>query len=371
LKISPIILFIIAGTFLAAFVVATVGGEHSYGGWLLMGFFAFLAMGFRKYELLRGYSYTIMIFAAVSLAMYYPQYFVSVGEFKTSKVITPLLQIIMFGMGTSLSLRDFAAIARMPKGVVAGIVCQYTIMPLLALMLTKVFSFPPEIAAGVILIGSCPSGLASNVMTFIAKGNLALSVTITAVTTILAPFVTPALMKFLGGQYVDVNFLAMLWDITKIIIIPIAGGLLFNYFLHGKMKWLDQMMPLLSMGGIAMVIVVVTANGRDNLMVVGPLLICAVLIHNTGGYLLGYWTARGLLRMSEMDSRTVAIEVGLQNAGLASGLSVSMGKMATVGLAAAVFGPTMNITGSTLALWWRSRPIQPSPSEKLAESTGT
>jgi BASS family bile acid:Na+ symporter len=116
------------------------------------------------------------------------------------------------------------------------------------------------------------------------------------------------------------------------------------------------------------VIIVVTANGRDNLLIVGPLLICAVLMHNAGGYLLGYWSARAL-RMSETDARTVAIEVGLQNAGLASGLAVSMGKMATVGLAAAIFGPTMNITGSTLALWWRSRPIEPSPSEKLAEST--
>jgi len=167
-------------------------------------------------------------------------------------------------------------------------------------------------------------------------------------------------MQWLGGQYVPVDFWAMLWDIVKITIIPICAGLLFNHFLYGKFKVLDSIMPMLSMGGIALIIVVITANGRNNLLVVGPLLILAVLLHNLSGYFLGYWTSRGILRMSEFDSRTIAIEVGLQNAGLASGLALAMGKMSTVGLAAAVFGPTMNITGSTLALWWRSHPIEPS-----------
>lgn len=342
--------------FLIAFALATLGGVHNYGGWLLMGFFASLALAFRKYELLRGYSYTITIFAAVSLAMYYPHYFITVGDYKTSGILTPLMQIIMFGMGTSLSVADFSGVARMPRGVVVGILAQFTIMPLIALLITKVFSFPDEVAAGIILVGSCPSGLASNVMTYIAKGNLALSVTLTAVTTLIAPFATPALMKLIGGQYVDVDLLKMLLDIVKIIIVPIGAGLVFNYFLHGKFKALDRIMPLFSMGAIAMVIVVVTANGRDNLLVVGPLLICAVLLHNACGYLLGYNAARRLMRMTESDSRTIAIEVGLQNAGLASALSLSMGKMATVGLAAAIFGPVMNITGSTLALWWRSHP---------------
>lgn len=340
-----------------------MGGEHTYGGWLLMGFFLFLALGFRGYELLKGYSYTITIFAAASLAMYYPHYFISVGDFKLSRLITPLLQIIMFGMGTSLSWKDFAAVVRMPKGVIAGVLCHYIIMPAVAFIITRIFSFPDEIAAGIILVGSCPNGLASNVMTYLAKANLALSVTLTAISTFIAPFVTPMFMQVLGGQYVPVDFWAMLWDIVKITIIPISAGLVFNHFLHGKFKVLDNIMPLLSMGGIALIIVVITASGRANLLIVGPLLIVAVLLHNLSGYILGYWTARGLLRMSEVDSRTIAIEVGLQNAGLASGLANAMGKMSTVGLAAAVFGPTMNITGSTLALWWRSRPIEPSPSE--------
>lgn len=354
---SARILFVLSGLLLIAFVVLMALRLHEFAGWLLMGFFIALALAFRSYEILKGYSYTIAILAAASLAMFYPAYFISVGDFKFSSLITPLLQIIMFGMGTSLSWRDFAAVVRMPKGVVAGVLCHYIIMPLVAFIITMIFPFPAEISAGIILVGSCPNGLASNVMTYLAKANLALSVTLTAISTFLAPFVTPMFMQLLGGQYVEVDTLKMLMDIVYITIIPIVAGLLFNHFLHGKFKVLDDIMPLLSMGGIALIIVVITANGRDNLLLVGPLLIVAVLCHNLSGYFLGYWSSRWLLRMPEVDCRTIAIEVGLQNAGLASGLANSMGKMATVGLAAAVFGPVMNITGSTLALWWRSRPV--------------
>lgn len=361
-------LFAVAFVFLIAFAFASSRGQHEYGGWLLMGFFASLALAFRQFELLKGYSYTITIFAAVSLAMYYPHYFISVGDFKLSGLIRPLLQIIMFGMGTSLSWRDFAAVAKMPKGVIAGVLCHYIIMPMVAFIITKIFSFPDEIAAGIILVGSCPNGLASNVMTYLARANLALSVTLTAVSTFIAPFVTPMFMQVLGGQYIEVNFLSMLLDIVYITIVPILAGLLFNHFLYGKFKILDRIMPLLSMGGIALIIVVITASGRDNLLIIGPLLVVAVLMHNLSGYFLGYWTARGILKMSEFDSRTIAIEVGLQNAGLASGLASAMGKITTVGLAAAVFGPTMNITGSTLALWWRSKPIKEEAAQPALDS---
>jgi BASS family bile acid:Na+ symporter len=287
--------------------------------------------------------------------MYYPQYFLQVGDVKLAKLIMPLMQILMFGMGTALSFKDFEGVLKMPKGVLLGILCQFSIMPLVGWMLTKVFLFPPEISAGVILIGSCPSGLASNVMSYLAKANLALSVTLTAVTTLLAPLMTPLLMKMLAGQYVSVDFWPMVWDITKIIIIPIGVGLIFNHFVKGKFKALDNIMPLISMVSITLIIVLITAAGRDNLLVVGPLLILAALIHNVSGYILGYWSAR-LLRMKEQDCRTIALEVGLQNGGLASSLALSMGKVGTVGLASAVFSPIMNITGSSLALWWRSDP---------------
>lgn len=302
----------------------------------------------------KTYYFTLMIFAAVAVAMVYPGYFRSIGTFQLPKLIVPLLQIIMFGMGTTLSLADFSRVLQMPRGVIVGVVAQYSIMPLTGWALTKMFAFPPEVAAGVILIGSCPSGLASNVMSYLAKANVALSVTLTAVATLLAPVMTPLYMRLLAGEYIEIEFMKMLFDIVKIIIVPVAGGLAFNHFLHGKFRWLDSLMPLLSMGGITLVIVVVTAAGRDDLLVVGPLLIVVCLLHNCAGYFFGFWASKAL-RMPERDCRTVALEVGLQNGGLGSGLALAMGKLATVGLAPAIFGPVMNITGSTLALWWRGR----------------
>lgn len=351
---TPKILFSIAALFLTGYIATTLSDNHTYAGWLLMIFFLLVALGFRSYEILKGYSFTVMIFAAVSVSMYYPQYFISVGDFKLSKLIVPLMQIIMFGMGTGLSLKDFSRVVRMPKGVIAGVGCHYLIMPLVAFAITKIFTFPDEIAAGIILIGSCPNGLASNVMTYLARANLALSVTLTAVSTILAPFVTPFFMQLLAGQYIEINFWTMVLDITEIVIIPISAGLVFNHFLHGKFKILDEIMPIISMVGIVLIIVVITSIGRNELLVVGPMLLIAVIMHNMSGYFFGYWSGR-LLRMSERDCRTIAIEVGLQNAGLGSSLALSMGKL--VGLPAAIFAPVMNITGSSLALWFRSRPI--------------
>ena len=347
------VLLVLAILSLTGYGISTAQQSHQHAGWMLMAFFVFVALVFRQFEWLKGYAFTITIFAAVSLAMYYPQYFVYVGDFKLSKLIVPLMQILMFGMGTALSVQDFARVLKMPKGVVVGIACQYSIMPFVGWALTKVFSFPPEIAAGVILIGSCPSGLASNVMSYLAKANLALSVTLTAIVTLMAPLMTPLFMKLLAGQYVSIDFWSMVWDITKIIILPIGAGLIFNYFLSGRFKVLDSIMPVISMLSIALIITIITAAGRNDLLIVGPLLILAALLHNLSGYFLGYWSAR-LVRMPEQDCRTVALEVGLQNGGLASSLALSMGKLATVGLASAVFAPIMNITGSSLALWWRS-----------------
>jgi len=258
-------------------------------------------------------------------------------------------------MGTELSLKDFANVIRMPKGIIVGVVCHYVIMPLVGFALASLFHFPPEIAAGIILVGCCPSGLASNVMCYLARANLALSVSVTTISTLLAPFLTPLLMSLLGGSFVAINFRSMVWDITKIVIIPVAAGLAFHYLIHGKFKWLDKAMPLVSMAGIALILVVITAAGRDNLLKVGALLLVATILHNVLGYFLGYWSAR-LLRFHERDCRTIALEVGMQNAGLASGLALEMGKLATAGLAPAIFGPVMNISGSSLASWWHNHP---------------
>ena len=353
-KTSSKIALIFTVIFLLGFLITTFQGLHEYAGWLLVLFFAYLALFFRGFELLKGYVFTIMIFAAVAAAMYFPQYFIQVGDFKLSGLIIPLMQIIMFGMGTTLSVKDFSAVLKMPKGVIIGLVAQFSIMPVIGWTLTKIFSFPPEIAAGIILIGSCPSGLASNVMSYLARANVALSVTLTATATLVAPLMTPLLMQVLAGEYVAIDFWKMVIDITKIIIVPVGLGLIFNHFLHGKFKVLDEIMPVISMVGIGLIIVVITSAGRNDLLVVGPLLILACLIHNLLGYTLGFWGARAL-GMPERDCRTIALEVGLQNAGLGSGLALAMGKLSTVGLAPAIFSPIMNSTGSTLALWWRAR----------------
>jgi bile acid:Na+ symporter, BASS family len=359
-------LLVLAGICILAYIYTVVTHQPSVSGWLLMLFFVLLAIVFRRYPALKGFSFTVMIFAAVSLAMYYPQYFVQVGSFKLSRLIIPLLQVIMFGMGSELSLFELGTVLKKPKGILAGVVCHYTIMPLVGFSLATLFNFPKEIAAGIILVGCCPSGLASNVMAYLARANLALSVAVTTVSTLLAPIFTPLLMHLLAGRLVAVHFLDMAWDTTRVVILPIVAGLLFHYLARGKVKWLDKIMPLVSMVGIALIIVVITAAGHDSLMKVGLLLVLAVLIHNVVGYTLGYWSGR-LLKFTEKDCRTISLEVGMQNGGLASGLALLMGGLATIGLAPAIFGPLMNVTGSSLATWWHNRV----PQEDLAATVLT
>lgn len=351
------LLFLCALVVLVIYVIITLYGRHDLAGWALVSFFVLVAIGLRAYPLLKGYSYPMVIFASVCLAMYYPQHFIRVGDFELKKLITPLLQIIMFGMGTTLSLWDFGRVIKMPKGVFVGVVCQFSIMPFVGWGIANAFNFPPEIAAGIILIGSCPSGLASNVMSYLAKANLALSITLTAVATILAPIMTPFFMKVLGGEFIDISYWKMFLDIVKVVILPIGVGLIFHHLLQSRFKILDTIMPIVSMAGIAIILVVIIAMGRDDLLAVGFSLVVAVFIHNSMGYFLGYWASR-LLKMPEQDCRTVALEVGMQNGGLATSLATdTLMKPATIGLAPAIFGSLMNITGSTLALWWRSKPI--------------
>lgn len=349
------ILLAVAAVCLAAALFLTYSGKTEIAGVLYVAFFLALSIGIRAFPTLKGLSYTVIILAAVTTAMFYPAPFVEINGFRLATLITPLLQLIMFGMGTSMSFHDFAGVVKMPKGVLIGVTSHFVIMPGIGFTLANLSGFPPEIAAGIILIGCSPNGMASNVISYLAKANLALSITITAISTMLAPFVTPFLMKLLAGEFVEVHALDMMWDIIKIVIIPILAGLIFNKFLSGKVNWLDKAMPLVSMTSIALIIVVITAAGRESLLSIGPKLVLLVLIHNLSGYTLGYWSGR-LFKMSERDCRTIAIEVGMQNGGLASGIAKSMGKIATVGLAPAIFGPLMNITGSILASYWHRKP---------------
>lgn len=346
-------LFISLGAFVSALFFYFSDNTNWLGVSIIFCLVA-LATGLRGHQFLKGFSFTVLIFASVTAALFFPSYFSKVGDFDLKSLIVPLLQVIMFGMGTAMSLKDFKGVIQMPKAVGVGLLCQFTIMPIVGWGIATAFGFPPEIAAGIILVGASPSGLASNVMTYLAKANLALSVTLTACATLLAPIVTPFLMRTFAGEFIPIDFLGMMWSITKIVIFPVALGLLFNHFFHGRAKWLDRVMPLISMAGIAFIITIITAAGRDSLLSIGLALVFAAILHNAMGYFLGYWSGR-IFGMQEKDCRTIALEVGMQNAGLASGIALEMGKVATVGLAPAVFGPWMNITGSSLATWWRER----------------
>lgn len=344
-------------------VIGIVFGLTGYitdAGPFFILFFIALTIGFIGYPSLKGYWYSLIIFAGVTAALYYPSYFINIKGFKTTILIVPLLQLIMFGMGTSMSINDFVGVLKAPKGVGIGVLCQITIMPALGFILASLSNFPPEIAAGLILIGSSPSGLSSNVMSYLAKANLALSITITTISTLLAPVITPSLMKILAGSFVEIDVLAMMWGIVKMVILPVAAGLIFNEIFNRKVKWLVATMPLVSMIANVLIIVIITASGRDSLLSIGLLLILLVFMHNTLGYLLGFWAGR-LFGMNKNDCRTLSFEVGMQNGGLASGIAQEMGKIATLGLAPTVFGPLMDITGSILASIWRRNSLHDEP----------
>ena len=228
------VLFGLSWAILLLSVILFLTNNHGPAQVVIILFFIALALGVRRFDATRGLSYTISIFTGVAAAMFYPQYFVSVGNFRFSLLIVPLLQLIMFGMGSQMSFRDFVGIIKMPKGVIIGIIAQFSIMPLVALTIATVFSFPPEISAGIILIGCVPSGLASNVMSFLARANVPLSVTLSAITTLLSPLITPVLMKYLAGTMIEVNVWKMMLDMLNMIILPIVAGFLFNLILNLK-----------------------------------------------------------------------------------------------------------------------------------------
>lgn len=300
---------------------------------------------------IKDYWYSLSIIFLVILGYNFPETFSTVMGVKLSTLIKPFLQLIMLGMGATMTVNDFMEVLKSPKKVGIGIFLQFSIMPLLGFSLSRVFDFPPEVAAGVVLIGCSPSGLASNVMTLMAKANVALSITLTTIATLLAPVLTPLLMKLLGGGLIEVDFWKMLWDMAQLVLIPIILGLALNRFLPVFVKKIIRILPIFSMIGIAYIILVVTASGAASLRTVGLMLIVVMIIHNSMGYFLGYFGAK-LLKMNEVDSRAIAIEVGMQNGGLASALANEMGKIATVGLAPAIFGPLMNVTGSLIANYW-------------------
>lgn len=349
------LIFLFVVCVLTITILVIIGKTDAIGPFVVVGIGAF-AIFLGTFKQTKNLSFPFWIFTSVAAALYYPAVFTSWGSFNLSQLIVPLLMLIMFGMGTAMSVRDFLGIIKMPKGVLVGLLCQLGIMPLVGFGVATLFKFPPEIAAGIILVGCSPSGLASNVMSYIANANLALSLTLTALATLIAPLTTPFLMSMLADQLVPIDFWAMMWSIVKIVFIPIIAGLLFNHYFQERFPKLEKAMPKVSMVGIIIIIAVITAAGREDLISIGLLLVLACLIHNLSGYFLGYWGAK-LFKMDEESCRTIALEVGMQNSGLASGIALEMGRMATMGLGPIVFGPLMNITGSSLAGWWRKEVV--------------
>jgi BASS family bile acid:Na+ symporter len=349
-------------------VCAGLGVAGAVGGWLvglrllagvgLITALALLAVFASRSRRLAGFGFTLWVFACVAASLSFPQLFRAWAGFELKRLITPLIQIIMFGMGTTLSLTDFGRVLRFPRSVGVGMLLQFGVMPITGFVLAGLFGFPPEVAAGVILVGAAPGGVASNVMTYLARGDVALSVTMTACSTIMSPVLTPAAMKLLAGRYVPIRFGEMMVSILYMIILPIVAGLIVNRVFRASRRWLERALPLVSMAGICFIIAIITSLSRNELLSVGPALFAAVVLHNGIGYLLGYWGAR-LLGENDTAARTISIEVGLQNAGMASGLAISVLKSSDAGLAPAIFGPWMNTSGSVLASWWQARPPAP------------
>lgn len=356
---------VLAGISLLGIILMLVMANKELAGLLVLSFFAFLLIGMQGFSRLKGFSFTVWVIAAVAISMIYPGYITEVGGYDTEGFIVPLIQLIMFGMGTTMGIRDFQGVLKMPKGVIVGLVSQFTIMPILAISLALLMGFPPEIAAGIVLIGSSPSGVSSNIITFLAKGNLALSITLTAFTTILAPFLTPLLMKLLAGQFIPIDSFQMMVSIIKMIFVPIVAGMVFNKIFKDKAGWMHTAMPFVAMAANVIIIAVIVAAGRDSLLEIGLLLLLAAIIHNACGYVLGYWGCR-LFKMNKVDSRTIAIEVGMQNGGMAAGIASELGKAATLGLFPAIFGTWMDISGSFLANWWRTAPTDEDDASKLS-----
>lgn len=263
--------------------------------------------------------------------------------------INPLLGVIMFGMGLTLSPQDFRIVFSRPRDVLVGCLAQFTIMPFMAWLLTKAFSLPADLALGVILVGCCPGGTASNVITYLAKGDLALSVGMTATSTVLAPFMTPFLTWLLAGTLVDVNTLGMLQSIVYVVIAPILGGFLIQHFLPGFTKRAVAYLPAFSTLVIAFVVGIVVGHNASRLLMGGLLVIIVVMLHNLSGLALGYGVGR-MLSLSHEKRAAISIEVGMQNSGLASSLATlhfAAFPMATI--PGAIFSVWHNISGALVA----------------------
>lgn len=301
-----------------------------------------------------------IVIAMALLALFVPT---SVSFIKTSYV-NPLLGIVMFGMGLTLKPDDFKVLFSQPKNVVIGCIAQFTIMPLLAFLLTKTFHLSPELVVGVILVGTCPGGTSSNVMTYLSKGDVALSVGITVVSTLVAPFMTPFLTYLYAGQTVDVNMLAMFLSIIQVVILPIALGFVFNHYFSKFAESAAELLPLISTLAIVAIVGAVVSANSAKIMTSGLLILIVVILHNVFGYALGYGAAK-LMKMDTTKCRAVSIEVGMQNSGLATSLAtVHFAQYPLATIPGAIFSVWHNVSGAILANFFLRQPVHKKSEKK-------
>ncbi|MDO4992013.1 MAG: bile acid:sodium symporter family protein [Prevotellaceae bacterium] len=292
---------------------------------------------------------TLLVVCTSALALFVPTSF----SWIETSAITPMLGIVMFGMGLTLKPSDFKPVVMHPKDILIGELAQFVVMPGAAWALCKILNLPSELALGVILVGCCPGGTASNVICYLAKGDIALSVAMTGVSTLLAPIVTPALVLLLAGKQVDVDVLAMFMSIVQVVILPIVLGFIVNYFLGKLTERITPILPMVSTIAISLIIGIVVSHNAQNILSCSLIVAVVVILHNALGLSLGYLIGR-ILGIDSKKRTAIAIEVSMQNSGLATSLAAShfaMFPMATV--PGAIFSVWHNFSGSIAAQIFR------------------
>ncbi|ANI16624.1 MULTISPECIES: bile acid:sodium symporter family protein [Pseudomonas] len=302
-----------------------------------------------------GNTFALWVLLFAVLAFLAPQWFRPLAP-----AIVPMLGIVMFGMGLTLKLEDFAEVARHPWRVCLGVVAHFVIMPGVAWLLCQLLQLPPEIAVGVILVGCCPSGTASNVMTWLARGDLALSVAIAAVTTLLAPLLTPALIWLLASAWLPVSFAELFWSILQVVLLPIALGVVAQRLFGARVGKVVEVLPLVSVVCIVVIVAAVVAASQAKIAESGLLIMAVVILHNGFGFLLGYLAGR-VFGLPLAQRKSLALEVGMQNSGLGAALaSAHFSPLAAV--PSALFSVWHNISGATLSSWFRRLTDKPEQS---------
>jgi BASS family bile acid:Na+ symporter len=298
-----------------------------------------------------------------AVAYVYPEYFAP-----HNNLIVPFLSLIMLGMGVTLSVDSFLAVLKRPHVVILGTLIQYTIMPLAAWMVCLALNLPSDLMAGVILLGCCPGGTASNVISYLAKADVALSIVLTSVSTMIAFIATPFLTWLFIGQTVEVDVTGMLVSVVNIVIVPVVLGLAINYFFEARIRAVRDIFPAISAAAIVIIIAIIIGTNSENLEQSGPLVLLAVVLHNSLGLAGGYWVSKAL-KLSEIEARTIAIEVGMQNSGLSVALAIKH-FTAAAALPGAIFSIWHNLSGAFLAGHWAKETSSDSDKHERPKTSG-